>query len=238
MVNINRYWKAISYNMRKAWEARIPEGIVCHPYKFIYFPVPKAACSSLKQMIADICGLEQKSNPNFIDFEWVSGQRLHEFPDYFRFTVVRNPWDRLASCYENKIKSYFPYTFNRYNQVLQVKIFYPEMPFKQFVKRVVLIPDLLSDEHFRSQKRLVCDPKGHLLVHKVAKLENLDEDLTDIFKKLQLPNIKIPHFNQTSSCRYKDYKDYYNDQLWDLVARRYRSDIEMFGYIGDDYSLC
>lgn len=230
MVKINKYLKTVSFNVRKAWEARIPKGIVCRPYKFIYFPVPKAACTSLKQVIADLCGLEQKFDPNFIDFEWVSGQRLNEFPDYFRFTVVRNPWDRLASCYGNKIKSAnnpFPSTFDRYNQVLQVKIFYPEMPFDQFVKRVVLIPDVLSDEHFRSQKRLVCDPKGRLLVHKVAKLENLNEDLTDIFKTLQLPSMKMPHLNQTSSSRYKDY---YNDELWDLVTRRYRSDIEMFGY--------
>lgn len=232
---MNSYYKTLSINAKKAWKARMPQGIVCRAYKFIYFPVPKVACSSMKRLIADLCELEQKPNPHCIDFEFVSGRQLQDFQDYFRFTVVRNPWNRLVSCYKHKIQHFSRVNngrlfigFERYNKILPIKAFYPEMSFDQFVKAVCLIPDVLSDEHFRSQKRLISDPKGHLLVEKVIKYENFDKDLTSIFKILGVPDLNIPHVNRTNPS---NYRHYYDTQLKNLVARRYRSDIEMFGYI-------
>lgn len=231
---MNSYWNTIFVNAKKIWHKRIPQGIVCHPYKFIYFPVPKVACSSMKILIAQLCELEQKSCPHIIDFEFVSAQHLDNYPDYHCFTVVRNPWDRLVSCYKDKIHHFSETNngrlflgFKRYNQIFRVKAFYPKMPFDQFVKAVSLIPDRLSDEHFRSQTRLIGTPKGSLTVTKVAKLENLNLDLADIFTTLNIPNIEIAKTNQTNPAQYRDY---YNSRLKNIVARRYRSDIEIFKY--------
>ena len=230
---MNSYWNSLLINAKKIWHKRTPKGIVCHPYKFIYFPVPKVACSSMKTSIAQLCELELKHTPHLIDFEFVSARHINNYPDYCCFTVVRNPWDRLVSCYKDKIHNFSEANngrlflgFKRYNQIFQVKAFYPKMPFDQFVKTVSLIPDGLSDEHFRSQTRLIGTPRS-LAVTKVAKLENINLDLADIFNNLNISNIEIAKTNQTKPS---EYRDYYNAHLQKIVARRYRSDIEMFKY--------
>jgi chondroitin 4-sulfotransferase 11 len=231
---MNSYWNNLYINAKKMWQTRMPQGIVCHPYKFIYFPVPKVACSSMKILIAQLCKLEQKSCPHIIDFELVSARHLKSYPDYCCFTVVRNPWDRLVSCYKDKIHHFSETNngrlflgFERYNQIFHVKAFYPKMPFDQFVKIVSLIPDGISDEHFRSQTRLIYTPKRSLTVIKVAKLENLNLDLANFLTTLNISNIEIARINQTSPSQYRDYHD---TRLKKIVARRYLSDIEMFKY--------
>ena len=214
---MNSYWNSLLTNAKKIWQKRMPQGIVCHPYKFIYFPVPKVACSSMKLLIAQLCGLEPKPCPHTIDFEFVSSKHLNNYSDYCCFTVVRNPWDRLVSCYQDKIHHFSETNngrlflgFKRYNQLFRVKAFYPKMPFDRVV-----------------ETRLIGTPKGNLVVSKVAKLENLNLDLADIFQTSNIPNIEIAKANQTSR---EQYKDYYDSRLQKIVARRYRSDIELFKY--------
>ena len=233
---MNSYRKTLFLNTKKAWRARIPQGIICHPYKFIYFPIPKVACTSTKSLIADLCELEQKIDPHYIDFEFVSSQQLENFQDYFCFTIVRNPWSRIVSCYKNKIQQFSKlnngllfYGFERYNKILPIGAFDSDMSFEKFVKVISLIPDYLSDEHFRSQTSLIPSQKGKLLVDRVSKLEELDRELRLIFKNCGIDNIKMPYINK-SNFSDSNYRDYYNTELKERVARRYRSDIETFGY--------
>lgn len=67
----------------------VRQGMVFEKYKAIYFPIPKVACSSIKVFLTD-----------FAEF---SLDDLDKFKNYFKFAFVRNPWDRLVSCYINKV---------------------------------------------------------------------------------------------------------------------------------------
>ena len=58
-------------------------------------------------------------------------------------------------------------------------------------------------------------------------LHHLQEEFLDVFNKIDVPKIKIPHRNKTE---HKPYWEYYNDETKEIVAKRFKEDIEFFGY--------
>jgi len=224
--------------MKKAWRARYPTGIVCHRFRFIFFPVPKAASTSVKRLIAGMEGLPSEVDPHHrVDFDLVWGKDLHKYPGYRTFTVVRNPWDRLVSCFKDKILSEYDVRFgtrpgihdglDRYNHVLRRRIFYEEMPFSDFVRAIGKIPDSLSDEHFRSQYRMFATPRGSLLVERIIKFENLHAELTSLLHELGADAFNVDHLNKSLKL---DYRDFYTPELAEAVGRIYEKDVKLLDY--------
>lgn len=226
-------------NLKKAWRVRYPTGIVCHRFRFIFFPVPKAATSSIKKLIAQMDDLPAEGNPHHdIRFEEVWAKNLGRYPGYRTFTVVRNPWDRLVSCFKDKIQGdlndrrYGPRVqvhegFDRYNKVLRRQIFRPDMTFEQFVRAVVRIPDAIADEHIRSQYKMFSRPGGGLLVERILKFEHLGEDMTDLLRELGADAFNVDHMHKSVRSAYREF---YTDELAEITARHYRKDIRLLEY--------
>lgn len=70
---------------------------ISNKYKFIWFRVAKVGTRTIFSRLADD-GLT-------LDLESPYG--IHYIPklygEYFKFAFVRNPWDRLVSCWQNKV---------------------------------------------------------------------------------------------------------------------------------------
>ena len=144
--------------------------------------------------------------------------------DYFRFAFVRNPLDRLVSCYAQKIVLYgqhynMPIEFWRYG-----KRFSREMSFAQFVQAVSEIPDVYSDIHFRSQHSFIYH-KNHCMVDFIGHFETLEEDWAQLSERFGFP--ALPHYNRSA---HNDYRDMYTPELARLAYKRYQRDIELFAY--------
>jgi len=122
------------------------------------------------------------------------------FDGYHKIGTVRNPWARLVSLYEWKEAR-----------------FRKEVGFLSFIKNKA--PLLSCCNSFRLNNKIVIDD--------YIRLENLQEDFAIICDKIGLPRQQLPHKNKT---KHKHYTKYYDDEARDAVARRFREDIEMFGY--------
>lgn len=128
-----------------------------------------------------------------------------QFAEYNKFTIVRNPYDKIVSEYL--------YLYNRY-----------KMPFSELLKYVFNLSKLDRyvefDSHFSAQSSFIYE-SNELLVDKVFKFE----DIGKVFDWLQLPEVHVNASNRT-----KPWQDYYNIELKELVCNFYREDFERFGY--------
>jgi hypothetical protein len=208
-------------------------------YKFLYYPIPKAASSSVKRLIANLEGVPHAGIPQHdIDFDCVWGANAGRFRDCISFTVVRNPWDRFLSCYFDKIRggSEDPVCskrpsihegFLRYNRLLGRELFHSEMSFPDFAKVISWIPDYLADEHFRSQYRMFSAPNGTSLVSRIIRFESLHEGICALMRDVGAAETSLEFSNRT---RHANYHEFYDSVTRELVGRRYRRDIEQLGY--------
>lgn len=205
----------------------------------VYVEIPKVACSSIKIVLARLLGLDLSpfgGNPHEAAFP-EAPRPVHEpraYPDAFSFGFVRNPWDRLVSCYRDKIlgevsdfTDFHPtrsvaYCLARFDE------FQAGMPFERFVDAVSGIPDDAADGHFRAQHTFVSNGRGHLVLDFVGRFESLAADFRSVCTKVGLPAPELPHV-QVSEPRAR-YTDYYRPRARDLVGDRFHRDVELFGY--------
>jgi chondroitin 4-sulfotransferase 11 len=214
--------------------------VVIHEYKTIYFVIPKVASSSVKTLFKDLLDIDSPS-PHTAKFPHIPRHKLAEYPDYFKFCFVRNPWDRLVSCYFSKVKKNYNLNIDLTNKLaqslqpslsgkvnwLKYPVINSQMSFSEFVEAVAEIPDEKADKHFRSQYTFITDSEGKLITDFIGRFENLREDFETIVQKIGLPNPNLPH---ELKGNHKHYTSYYTPETWEIVRKRYQKDLELFNY--------
>lgn len=214
------------------------ETIVLHEYQAIYFAIPKVGSSSWHRICAillnvDIPPIAIQKDRRVENLPSIDKTELATYKNYFKFCFVRNPWDRLISCYWNKIKTdpnlnSIGITSGIATGFVRFGVFKAGMSFEEFVRAIVNIKDVDADPHFKSQYTFITEENGENLVDFIGKLESADEDFFYVLEKLGRTDISIPHFKKSSDKKY--YEEYYTPKIRDMVAKRYLKDIQMFGY--------
>jgi hypothetical protein len=144
------------------------------------------------------------------------------FQSYFKFTFVRNPWDRVVSAYcflqnggRNKWDSDF---YER-----EIKQF---DSFKQFVHAWLNPINIQKFHHFRPQHLYFLDKYNKVTVDYIAYFENIEEDFNYIAQKIGC-NRKLSKNNVISRA---DYRSYYDEETIKIVEEVYRKDINLLNY--------
>jgi hypothetical protein len=143
---------------------------------------------------------------------------------YFKFTFVRNPWDRLLS-------EYFQKKVNNDTRFIDAS----QISFTDFVKILYEKFDevLKSSQthetlsHFIPQYKFVFDSSGQQFVDFIGKFENLVYDFKIVASKLDLMSVQLDKFNSTV---HSSYVKYYNEKTRNLVEQMYEQDIQTFDY--------
>lgn len=221
------------------------QAILLESYHAIYFQIPKIASTSIKNTLRKEMSLPGRA-AHVTRFPLADPKKLNNggYSDYFRFGFVRNPWARIVSCYQSKIprkrninagpwlRLLYYVTPNAwhatFNKVLPTPILSSYMSFDQFVEAVVKIPDSRIDKHLRSQYTFLCDDEGKLMPSYLGRMESFSADFHHVAEQIGLP-MEEPLAKNTRQKK-SDFKTFYNQRSWDLVADRYRRDIELLGY--------
>lgn len=186
--------------------------------KFAWFRMPKVASSSIKENIKSLVNEDIKLKQR------LTSAKIDD--DYFKFTFVRNPWDRIASCYRNKIQKRWK---NNPSPSLKQKGLYFEnnnLTLKEFLILLEKKDNRFYNIHWAPQTSLVDMDKMDF----IGRFENLEEDWKHVCKKIGIDQLKLPHKLQTKP-KNKSYRDYYLDQeSIDIVSRIYKKEIELFNY--------
>jgi len=137
------------------------------PRKFVWFRVAKCGTRSTFQVLRRIgvdFQLENGRNRNFVK---------SNYPDYFTFSFVRNPYSRIVSAWQNKVlnksKGFDP---------SKVGLKKPH-DFDEFVAWLSSQDPLSVNIHFRPQSLLV--PRD---VDFIGRHETFDQDLRFVLREL------------------------------------------------------
>jgi hypothetical protein len=129
--------------------------------------------------------------------------------NYFKFSFVRNPFERLVSEYFWRKKN---------GDILSET-------FVEFVDQVVL-KNLMTDKHLLPQHLFLEDNNGKLIMDFVGHFENLYTDFSMLCEKLKI-NASIEKIHSSKDY---DYRDYYVDHTKKLVGEMYSQDLKLFNY--------
>ena len=217
-----------------------PHCIFLQEYRTIYIPIPKVACTTLKQVCYALIHHRQGTVKRIhqASFPTVQPQEIDAYQDHTIFCFVRNPWDRLVSCYADKIRNtsltnrfYTDGVFNgflKYKTPMGYPAFIKGMSFLEFAYTVANIPDREAENHFRSQYWFLTDKNGRLRITYTGKYENFQNDFDRLKTIAKWPQeCELPHMMQSKR---QDYRQYYTPEIRDIVAERYAKDISLFDY--------
>jgi hypothetical protein len=212
--------------------------VLLEAYNAVYIEVPKVACSSIRIALASLLGIDLNAagvNSHEVDFPEPrpqAGPGL--YPGLFAFAFVRNPWDRVVSCYRDKILGEVR-DFTRFHPTRDVAYclagsdaFQGGMPFEGFVEVIAATPDGEADEHFRSQQTFVTDDTRQLAVDFLGRFERLDQDFQRVCQEVGIGGLRLPFVQAAPTPR--DCKEYYTPSTQRLVGERFADDIKLFDY--------
>ena len=200
--------------------------------RFVYIKQYKVGCSSIEEMF-------DSSNIRLRGFVQTPDELRDNYKEWFKFGIVRNPYDRLVSLYSDKCQKNAKDRIERGDKRLQncqkviLKALNKPLEVEQlltisFPEFISVIPMIKNkDLHFNPQSPYFIDMKGNCVADKLIRFENINEELTAILPNLGLRVNSIPHSNST---KHSSYQTYYTDKEINIVRTQYSADLKNFGY--------
>ena len=207
-----------------------PEGSSLRPFydnRCIFVHIPKAAGISVG---TGLFGGATGNHLSVLEYQMIFNEG--DFEQFFKFTFVRNPWDRAVSAYFFLKKG----GRNQGDLLWSQHHLSEYRDFDAFVKGWLTEKNVHSGRHFRPQYSYLCLPgKSDPVVDFIGRYETLGTDYEIIRAKLGV-GTALNSINVTEG-KQKDYRDYYSDETKEIVANVYRKDIELFGYDFENRSV-
>lgn len=139
------------------------------------------------------------------------------FGSYFRFAVVRNPWDRAVS----------QYLYLKRHRELQT--FYGLgrwVSFSGYLRRLKEVGPIFHCQS-TEQWRFLLDDHDSMLVDELVRFEAIGEGYDKVASRLGV-TAALPHARKSPNR--KPYGAYYNAWSRETVGKLYAKDVELFGY--------
>jgi hypothetical protein len=192
--------------------------------RFLFVHIPKTAGNSIQSVLRDYSedelvalrseqdGVERfglrnpkyklKKHSTLADYRAALGET--EFGNLYKFTCVRNPWDRIISLY-------FTPTQNT--------AAWDRKKFRKIISSVLSVPNYLCLDQGEE------NPFGN--VEYIMRFEKLEDDFRTVCTALDISPRILPQYNRSNR---EHYSKYYDDELCELVRARFAAEIERFGY--------
>ncbi len=214
--------------------------MISHKNKFIFIHIPKCAGSSIKDYYFDGVKLNWKV-PNYeMLYGWCPERKIHlqhatpkqlietnliseaHWNSYFKFAIVRNPWDRAYSDYlwiqkDRRVSG----------------------SFKSYINKNGVFDALFNDrstmnyrgDHLTTQSEFANDPNYPLDF--IGRFESLETSIKHINQKLQF-DTEFKNHSKRNSNRLTHYSKFYTNSNLKRVEAKYGEDIEQFNYSFED----
>tara|TARA_R110000772_G_scaffold224750_1_gene335385 strand:+ start:759 stop:1427 length:669 start_codon:yes stop_codon:yes gene_type:complete len=219
--------------------------LISHKHKFITIDIPKTGTRSLRETLVPLGVVDVVGGPfinkssfyqhgSIMDANEGFKQRGWNLDDYFKFSTVRNPWRRYVSFLKFYLKKLIDHENNKKNNFdgvperVVISGIQAEKAWLQsgrndtaFLKKLI--------NNWPSQHYYLVNEVGDVDFDMIAKTESLSSDVSSFCLKLGITDqLKLKHENKSVYTR--SYKEYYNQELIDIVAKKEKWVIDKFGY--------
>jgi hypothetical protein len=203
--------------------------IISTLHKFVFVAIPKTGTHAVRQALREHMGPQdmeqvglfvQRSLPipalaqighGHITLEQLRPHvKAEAWDSFFKFAFVRNPFDRFVS--------YCAFITREGDE-------FEDDP--KAVMRDVLANPPLDHILFHPQHKFITDASGGVLADYVGRVEEMQESYDEISSRIGIPTARLEKVNATKR---RNYREYFDDQLIEGVAKLYARDLELFGY--------
>jgi len=242
--------------------------IISHKYKFIFIKPTKVAGTSIEIALAKHCGKKDiitpitKYNPESDDTKYNQPIRNYKelgyynhmppgdikknvggkiWDTYYKFSVVRNPWDQAVSRFFWNKKTKSPQK-NITTTKIYSNLFNPKAYIYILKKMIAFMKKLfwLNSNEFEkfimlfrkdwTNTRYYFDKKGNPLCDFYIRYENLDDDYKKVCNRLGVPYEKLPKTKNKQRKVKKHYSVFYNKKTKDKIKSMFKKEIDFFNY--------
>jgi len=186
-------------------------------HRCVFIHIPKAAGTSLTKTLF----AAPSRHLQYTEYERANPKK---FKKYFKFTFVRNPYDRLFSAYTFLKKG----GLNELDRCWAEQNLASFPDFESFVHGWVTPENIWSWVHFKPQHWWVCDASFNVKVDFVGRFEQMDSDVAIVQDRLSLPVAPLPKINVTD--RPQALESPYTAETRAIVAQVYQTDFDLFAY--------
>jgi len=204
--------------------------IISHKYKFIFFAIPKTGTHSIRFALRPFLAPEDEEHVSLFHQSKLNTNAFKSRGDghmtvmeikphlseeiwnsYFKFTFVRNPWDRFISTivFKNHNLKKFPELISAFGEKMLDQGINPQSLF------------------YKAQADYVLDENNKIAVDFIGKTENMQADFNTICDRIGINHIVV---DQKNTGKHDVYTQYYNAELKAKLALAYDKDIRMFDY--------
>ena len=174
--------------------------MISHQYKTIFVHINRTGGSSIETAFGK--RLKNHQRPK----EIINKIGIKKWNDFFKFTFVRNPWDRIVSIYHHRKQN---------RRIVNED-------FKNWVYTI---------DQFSSFNQLWwIKYKNKIEMDFIGRFENLEVDFKKICNEIGA-DLQLPHVN---SSKHTHYSNYYDIDSKKFVAKVCQEEIEVFKYKFDD----
>jgi len=136
-----------------------------------------------------------------------------QYQNYYKFTFVRNTWDRLYSYYFNVMK----------DDVMKMSYGIDDScSFEYFLKNII-------DADSFSAMAYIKDSTGNVPLDYIGSFETLQDDFNLVCTRINIKNAELPKLLQHSIKR-EPYTKFYTDTTRTLVYKLYKEEIDYFQF--------
>ena len=200
--------------------------------KFIFIHIPKTGGSTIKRHLVPMRGnTNTLMHPHILDYI----DKLPETSDFFKFTCIRNPWELVVSRYFYRLKLIE-------NAKGNSRVKNPDATFDEFVKNEEIFVNSFKSwvspkseafkmyeegRSFGSQYDLLSDSDGNMLMDKIIRYENFENELNNLLVAMGIITYDKFHLNKSNHA---NYQMYYDQETRKIIADRFVKDIDYFKY--------